>query len=103
MAPASLKEAAERTLEQYGVLGISVEAVIDIDACRTSRRLRQYGMIRLSTFARVRRAGFALIATFDHPHFTLLLSERVGGHARPPHPLLRRPDTQPRSLRPELT
>ncbi len=78
MAPASLEEAAERTLEQYGVLGISVEGVIDIgvaDACRTSRRLRQYGMIRLSTFGRVRRAGFALIATFDHPHFTLLLPD----------------------------
>ena len=32
-------------------------------------------MIRLSTFGRVRGAGFALLATFDHPHFTLLLPD----------------------------
>lgn len=31
--------------------------------------------MRLSTFGRVREAGFALLATFDHPHFTLVLAD----------------------------
>ena len=78
MARSSIEEAASRTRERYGVLGISVEGAIDIgvaEACRTSRRLQQHGMIRLSTFGRVRGAGFALLATFDHPHFTLLLPD----------------------------
>lgn len=29
----------------------------------------------LSTFGRVRASGFALLATFDHPHFTLVLPD----------------------------
>ena len=31
--------------------------------------------MRLSTVGRVREAGFALLATFDHPHFTLVLAD----------------------------
>ena len=65
MARSSIEEAASRTRERYGMLGISVEGAIDIgvaEACRTSRRLQQLGMIRLSTFGRVRGAGFALLA-----------------------------------------
>jgi len=31
--------------------------------------------VRLSTFGRLRGAGFALLATFDHPHFTLVLAD----------------------------
>lgn len=30
---------------------------------------------RLSKFGRVRAAGFPLLATFDHPHFTLVLAD----------------------------
>lgn len=31
--------------------------------------------VRLSTFGWVREAGFALLATFDHPHFTMVLAD----------------------------
>lgn len=31
--------------------------------------------MQLSTCGRVREAGFALLATFDHPHFTLVLAD----------------------------
>ena len=76
--PASIEEAAQRCLEGYGVLGFSVEAALQVsvaDACRTSPRLARYRQIRLSTFGRLRAAGFALIATFDAPHYTVALSD----------------------------
>ena len=34
-----------------------------------------YRNVRLSSFGRVRQAGFVLLATFDHPHFTLVLAD----------------------------
>jgi hypothetical protein len=74
----SIQQAAERTFDLYGLYGISVEGVIGIsvlDACRTSERIARYRQIRLSTFGRTRGAGFALLATFDHPHFTLVLPD----------------------------
>lgn len=76
MSPSSIEEAASRCLEEYGVLGISVEAAIGmsvLEAC-ASRRVRRYRMVRLSTFGRVREY-FALLPTFDAPHFTLLLPD----------------------------
>ena len=60
------------------VYGISVEGVIDrsvLDACRGSERIAGYRRIRLSTFGRLRGGGFALLATFDHPHFTVVLAD----------------------------
>lgn len=77
--------AAERTFALYALYGISVEGVLDTtvqEACR-GERLATYRRVRLSTFGRARDAGFALLATFDRPHFTLVLadlSERA--HAR---------------------
>lgn len=68
---------AERTFALYAVYGISVEGVIDTtvqEACR-GERIASYRRVRLSTFGRVRAAGFALLATFDHPHFTLVLAD----------------------------
>jgi hypothetical protein len=78
MSRASIQQAANRTLGVYGLYGISVEGIfVDSlpDACRLSERLVGYRQIRLSTFGRLRRAGFALLATFDHPHFTLVLPD----------------------------
>lgn len=78
MSPDSVVRAAERTFAIYAVYGISVEGVIGrsvLDACRASERIVGYRQIRLSTFGRLRAAGFALLATFDHPHFTLVLAD----------------------------
>jgi len=77
-SPDNIRRSAERTFAIYAVYGISVEGVIGrtvLDACRTSDRIAGYRQIRLSTFGRLRAAGFALLATFDHPHFTLVLAD----------------------------
>lgn len=78
MSAANVHRAAHRTFDLYGLYGISVEGVIDMsvhDAARTSERIARYRQIRLSTFGRTRSAGFALLATFDYPHFTLVLPD----------------------------
>jgi hypothetical protein len=51
------------------VLDTTVQAT-----CR-DERLAGYRRVRLSTFGRVRSAGFAVLATFDRPHFTLVLAD----------------------------
>ncbi len=89
MAAETIRRSAERTFDAYAVYGISVEGVIDetvLDACRRSERIATYRQIRLSTFGRLRNAGFALLATFDNPHFTIVLPDvseltvaRLGG------------------------
>lgn len=74
----SVEDAANRCLEGYGLLGISVEGAMDLsvpEACRTSPRLRRYRQVRLSTFGRLRAAGFPVVATFDAPHYTIALSD----------------------------
>lgn len=74
----SVRDAANRCLEGYGLLGISVEGAMDLsipEACRTSPRLRRYRQVRLSTFGRLRAGGFPVIATFDSPHYTIALSD----------------------------
>lgn len=78
MAADSIRRAAQRTFDAYAVYGISMEGVIDqtvLQACRTSERVGSYRQIRLSTFGRLRTAGFALLATFEHPHFTIVLPD----------------------------
>ena len=73
-----VEDAANRCLEGYGILGISVEGAMDRpvgEVCRTSPRLVRYRQIRLTTFGRLREAGFAVIATFDAPHYTVALSD----------------------------
>jgi hypothetical protein len=78
MERGGIEVAASRCFEGYGVLGISVEAAIGVsvvEACRTSPRLARYRQLRLSTFGRLRTAGFPLVATFDSPHYTLTLPD----------------------------
>lgn len=78
MAADSIRRSAQRSFDAYAVYGISVEGVIDqtvLEACRSSERIVNYRQIRLSTFGRIRNAGFALLASFDHPHFTVVLPD----------------------------
>ena len=77
MTADNVTRAAERTFAIYAIHGISVEGVMETtvqEACR-GERIASYRRVRLSTFGRVREAGFALLATFDHPHFTLVLPD----------------------------
>jgi hypothetical protein len=78
LSPQGVERAATRSLRLFGVLGISVEGAIGVsvlEACRTSERLQRYGHVQLSSFGRLRHSGFALLATFEHPHFTVVLPE----------------------------
>jgi hypothetical protein len=78
MSEASILQASGRMFDLYGLYGISVEGALDetvLQACRRSERLANYRQIRLSTFGRLRTAGFALLATFDNPHFTIVLPD----------------------------
>lgn len=77
MNPTSVRRAAERTFDIHAVYGISVEGVLDTTvqgACRGARVVG-YRQVRLSTFGRVRGAGFPLLATFDRPPFTVVLAD----------------------------
>lgn len=73
----SLRRTAQRSFDLYAVLGISVEGVIGstLEAACRSERIVMYRHVRLPTFGRVRAEGFALLATFEHPHFTLVLPD----------------------------
>lgn len=97
MSVDNVRRAAERTFGIYAVYGISVESVLDTtvqEACR-GERVVGYRQVRLSTFGRVRGAGFALLATFDRPHFTAVLADLSELTRGPPRRLLRRPDPEP--------
>src|SRR5437016_3302045 len=76
MSADSLRRAAQRSFDLYAVFGVSVEGVIGTsvqDACRNDRVIA-YRRVRLSTLTHPSE-GFALLAAFDHPHFTLVLPD----------------------------
>ena len=78
LGQATIEQSAQRCLAGYGLLGISDEGALGTsvaDACRTSPRQARHRQVRLSTFGRLRAAGFVLIATFESPHFTLALTD----------------------------
>lgn len=80
MAPESLRRSAADSFDDFGAYLISVEAVLDgrtlAEACATSPRIgRRYGKIRLSTVGRLRSAGLVLLATYDVPHFDVVLPD----------------------------
>lgn len=78
MDSGDLGKSAMQCFERYGLLAISVEAVIDAtvdEACRTSPRLGRYRQIRLSSFGRLRKGPFAVVATFEPPHFSVPLPD----------------------------
>lgn len=61
----------------YGSFGLSVEGVVDATLQETCRgpRVANYGHIRLSTVGRLRGRGFAVVPTFELPHFTVALPD----------------------------
>ena len=64
------RRSAGRARDDTGVLSLSVFAAVDRDVdelCAGDRDLCRYRQIRNSTFGRLRRAGFALLASFGRP------------------------------------
>jgi hypothetical protein len=74
----ALERSAERNRVAFGFLGLSVflaDAADVAEVCRSVDELQRYGQIRRSTVARLRTAGFALLATGDAPHFDIVLPD----------------------------
>ncbi len=53
--------------------------VVRTEARAASGSLARYGQVRLSTVVRLHAAGFALLATGDHPHFDIILPDLASG------------------------
>ncbi|MGH9244280.1 MAG: hypothetical protein ACRD29_08170 [Acidimicrobiales bacterium] len=78
MDSGNVERATTQCFERYGLYAISIEAVIDMtvdEVCRTCPRLSQYRQVRLSTFGRLRAGPFALLATFDATHYSVVLPD----------------------------
>jgi hypothetical protein len=64
--------------DEFGLYTVSVFLVLDSsveELCRDLPELQRYGKVRLSTVGRLRSLGFALLATFDRPHFDVVLPD----------------------------
>jgi hypothetical protein len=64
--------------DEFGLYTVSVFLVLDSSVeklCRDLPELQRYGKVRLSRVGRLRLLGFALIPTFDRPHFDVVLPD----------------------------
>lgn len=78
LSPETVVRAAQRSVQSFGFLGISVSLALDEsleDLCAGLDELRRYGQIRVSTVGELRTAGFALLATGQRPHFDIVLPD----------------------------
>lgn len=80
MSADTLRRTAGDSFEDFGAYLVSVEAVVDgltvAEACALSPRIGpRYGKVRLSTVGRLRLEGLGLLATFDRPHFDVVLPD----------------------------
>lgn len=78
LSPETVTRAAQRSVQSFGFLGISVWLVLDEpleDLCAKLDEIRRYGQIRVSTVGRLRTAGFPLLATGQRPHFDIVLPD----------------------------
>jgi hypothetical protein len=74
----AIARSAERNMVAFGFLGLSVflcETALVAETCRSIDELQRYRQIRRSTVARIRTAGFALLATGNDPHFDIVLPD----------------------------
>ena len=83
MAEDVIRRTAQDSFEDFGVYTVSVEAVLEgtvEETCRSSPRIgARYGQVRISTVGRIRHTGFPLIATFERPHFDIVLPDLADG------------------------
>lgn len=71
------RRAARRARSETGILALSVFAAIGqtVDELCRDRDLARYRQVRTSTFGRLRRAGFPVLATFGEPHYDVVLAD----------------------------
>lgn len=73
-----LRKRAKDTQARIGLLAQSVllAAAADVrSVCQFDGRVARYGQVNLSTVARLRGAGFALLPTLDEPHYSVVLPD----------------------------
>lgn len=78
LAAEAVTRSAERNMVAFGFLGLSVflaDADHLAEVCGSIDELRRYGQIRRSVVARLRTAGFALLATGEPPHYDIVLPD----------------------------
>lgn len=80
MSNDTLRRTAADSFENFGAYLVSVEAVVEgssvSETCRVSPRIGdRYGKVRLSTAGRLRSSGLPLLATFNRPHFDVVLPD----------------------------
>jgi len=77
-----VRRSATDAYDEFGLYAVSVFLVQDASVeavCRDLPELQRYGKVRLSTVGRLRSLGFALIPTFDRPHFDVVLPDLTDG------------------------
>src|SRR5438105_355429 len=78
LKPEMVVRTATRSMNAFGFFGVSVFLALDQSAaelCRSLDQLSRYRQVRRSTVARLRAAGFALLATGGRPHFDIVLAD----------------------------
>lgn len=73
-----LRKRAADAEARIGLLAQSVllmPAADVVDVCQSDGRVSRYGRVNLSTVARLRRAGFALLPTLEAPHYSVALPD----------------------------
>ena len=68
----------DRPFDEFGIYTVSVFLALDAtvdELCRDRPELQRYGKVRLTTAGRLRSLGFALVPTFDRPHYDVVLPD----------------------------
>src|SRR5687767_1323279 len=74
----SVRSAAADARDQFGFYAVSVMLALDVsveELCRREWQLALYRRVRLSTVGRVRSARFALLPSFERPHYSIVLPD----------------------------
>jgi hypothetical protein len=78
LASESIVRTATTSFERHGFFGVSVFAAIGMtveELVARTPELTRYRRIRRSMVGELHGAGFALLATFDWPHFDIVLPD----------------------------
>ena len=73
-----VRRTATDAYDEFGLYTVSVFLALDAsveELCQDLPELQRYGKVRLSTVGRLRSLAFALIPTFDRPHFDVVVPD----------------------------
>jgi hypothetical protein len=73
-----VRHTLRNSFKENRVYALSVFLALDMpveELCAEEPFLARYGRVRVSTVARVRAAGFALLPTLERPHYDIVLPD----------------------------